>query len=251
MIIPTAEPFLFPGDRIGCLLIHGFTGAPKEMRGMGEYLASKGHTVLGIRLAGHATQLKDLPRTRWQDWVASTEDGYHLLRHSTDHIFAIGLSMGGVLALLMGANHPISGIIAMSTPFSLGNDPRLSFAQYLHIIQPSVPKGPPDWHNPEAAAEHVEYPIYPTRAIAELRDLLIEMRTNLAKIQVPVLLVHSRVDQSVPRSNAEQIYSRLPSEDKTLLWVENSGHMITCEPDRQQVFVAAESFIRQRVIPSK
>ena len=27
--IPTAEPFLLPGNRTGCLLIHGFTRAPK------------------------------------------------------------------------------------------------------------------------------------------------------------------------------------------------------------------------------
>ena len=45
-IIKTAEPFFLPGNgknsRIGCLLIHGFTGTPKEMRWMGEYLNKKG-----------------------------------------------------------------------------------------------------------------------------------------------------------------------------------------------------------------
>jgi carboxylesterase len=247
LIIPTAEPFFFPGDQVGCLLIHGFTGAPKEMLWMGEYLAAQGHSVLGIRLAGHATQPADMLRMRWRDWVASVEDGYHLLRRSTEHIFAIGLSMGGVLALHHGANHPVRGIIAMSTPYSLGTDPRLKFAEYLRFIQPNVPKGPADWHNPEAAKDHVDYPTYPTRAIAELRDLVVEMRAALPKIQAPVLLIHSHKDGGVSPSNAEQIFSHLRVEDKTLLWVENSGHVITREPDRQQVFEAAESFI-QRVI---
>jgi carboxylesterase len=247
MIIPTAEPFLFPGDRIGCLLIHGFTGAPKEMRWMGEYLASKGHTVLGIRLAGHATQPADMLRMRWRDWAASVEDGYHLLRSSTDTIFAIGLSMGGILALHLGANFPVSGVIAMSTPYVLGTDPLLPYAQYLHYIKPNISKGPPDWHNPEAAKDHVDYPFYPTRAIAELRDLLTEMRTALPRIQAPVLLIHSHQDGGVGPQNAEQIYAHLTMEDKSLLWVENSGHVITREPDRQQVFEAAESFI-QRVV---
>ena len=249
LIIPTAEPFFFPGDRIGCLLIHGFTGAPKEMLWMGEYLASQGHSVLGIRLAGHATQPSDMLRMRWRDWVASVEDGYHLLRHSTDHIFAIGLSMGGVLALHHGANHPVSGIVAMSTPYSLGNDPRLPYAKYLHYLQPNISKGASDWQNPDAAADHVDYPYYPTRAIAELRDLLVEMRAALPKIQVPVLLIHSRKDGGVLPLNAEQNFSHLQVEDKTLLWVENSGHVITREPDRQQVFAAAEAFI-QRVTAS-
>lgn len=245
MIIPYAEPFLFPGDRIGCLLIHGFTGAPKEMLWMGEYLASKGHTVLGIRLAGHATQTTDLLRMRWRDWVASVEDGFYMLRQSSDHIFAIGLSMGGVLALHLSAHHPLTGIIAISTPYSLGNDPRLPYIRYLHFFQPKLLKGPPDWHNPEAAADHVDYPYYPTRAIAELRDLLVEMRATLPQIQAPVLLVHSRQDGGVPPHNAEQIYAQLKVPDKTLLWVENSGHVIPREPDRQQVFDATETFIQR------
>lgn len=51
-VIPSAEPFLFLGDDTGILLVHGFTGAPKEMRTMGEYLAAHGKTVLGIRQPG-------------------------------------------------------------------------------------------------------------------------------------------------------------------------------------------------------
>jgi carboxylesterase len=94
MIIPTAEPFYYPGNKIGCLLVHGFTGSPKEMHWMGEYLESQGYTVLGIRLAGHATCLEDMSRMTWQDWATSVEDGYHLLKGCVDRIFIIGLSMG-------------------------------------------------------------------------------------------------------------------------------------------------------------
>jgi hypothetical protein len=33
MIIPTADPLLFPGKCIGCSLIHGFTGSPRKYAG--------------------------------------------------------------------------------------------------------------------------------------------------------------------------------------------------------------------------
>ncbi|MCE7861299.1 MAG: carboxylesterase, partial [Chloroflexi bacterium CFX2] len=59
-IIETAEPFLLPGNRTGILLIHGFTGTPKEMRWMGDYLNEFGYSCLGIRLAGHATTPEDM-----------------------------------------------------------------------------------------------------------------------------------------------------------------------------------------------
>src|SRR5687768_128573 len=98
-IIPTTEPFFFPGNEIGCLLVHGFTGGPKELRWMGEYLNKQGFTVLGVRLAGHATRPEDMIRTNHTDWLASLEDGFQLLSGTAKHIYLMGLSMGGVLSL--------------------------------------------------------------------------------------------------------------------------------------------------------
>src|SRR5512146_2320437 len=115
-LIATAEPFLFPGSRTGCLLIHGFTGTPKEMRWMGEYLAARGLSGLGVRRAGHATRPEDMIRSRWTAWVASAEGGYHLLRGLADRIYLIGLSMGGALSLLMSTRLDVQGVICISTP---------------------------------------------------------------------------------------------------------------------------------------
>ncbi|HEX9090939.1 MAG TPA: alpha/beta fold hydrolase, partial [Anaerolineales bacterium] len=172
MIIPTAEPFIFPGNKIGCLLIHGFTGAPKEMRWMGEYLSGRGYSVLGVRLAGHATDPKDMQRMKWQDWLESVEDGYCLLKGMADKVFVMGLSMGGILSLLFAAHQPVAGVVVMSVPYDLPNDPRLRFAKLLAGIVPKVGKAPADWHNLEAAKDHVEYPYLSTKGIVQLHDLL-------------------------------------------------------------------------------
>ena len=117
-IIPTTEPFFLQGDssKPACLLIHGFTGTPKEMRWMGEYLNQHGYTCLGVRLAGHATQPEDMVRSRWADWTASVEDGYNLLSGLTDDIFLVGLSMGGILSLLMSTRLAprVKGVVAVT-----------------------------------------------------------------------------------------------------------------------------------------
>ncbi|MFZ0534608.1 MAG: alpha/beta fold hydrolase [Anaerolineales bacterium] len=245
MIIPTAEPFFFPGNRIGCLLIHGYTGAPKEMRWMGEYLGNLGYTVLGIRLAGHATQPEDMSRMRWQDWVTSVEDGYYMLKGWVDQVFVVGLSMGGILSLLFASQHPVSGVVAMSTPYALPDDPRLPFIRIISVFIPNVKQGPSDWQNPEAAKDHVCYPYFPTRAVIQLRDLLSEMRSALPMVRVPVLLIHSKQDTGVVPHNAEQILAALGSQDKQLFWVENSGHVIPREPDRYLAFKTTNEFIQR------
>ncbi|MEW6179240.1 MAG: alpha/beta fold hydrolase [Chloroflexota bacterium] len=244
-ILPAAEPFFFPAGKTGCLLVHGLTGSPKEMRWMGEYLHQRGITVLGIRLAGHAISPGDLARTRWQDWLTSVEDGFHLLRGFCDQIFLAGLSLGGSLSLFAASFLSVRGVVSISAPYQLPADWRLNFIHLFKHLQPRIPKGAADWHNPQAAADHIEYPYYPTAAIAQLRDFLAELRNVLPQITRPVLVVHSRADQSVLPSNAERIFAALGSQQKRLLWVENSGHVVVREPDREIVFEQALQFIHQ------
>jgi carboxylesterase len=259
--IPTAEPFYFPGGSTGCLLLHGFTGSPKEMRELGEHLAGQGYTVLGIRLAAHATRPEDMLRAEWHDWVACVEDGWNLLCSAIcrtdspepERIFILGLSMGGILSLLFASQpfaerYPLAGVVAMSTPYALRADPRLGAVELLSHIQSRVPKGPPDWRDPQVATDHVDYPYYPTRAIAQLRDLLVEMRLALPLVTIPVLLMHSRQDTTgdgFDPDSMQKIYDHMSSRDKQMLWIEGSGHVITRDAQRQQVFKAAAGFIKR------
>ena len=238
----SAEPFFFPGGTTGCLLIHGFTGTPKEMLWMGQYLSKRGYTVLGIRLAGHATDPEDMRRARWWDWIASVEDGITILKGMTRQVYTIGLSMGGILSLIAARRYAIQGAIAISTPYQI-SDWRLPFIRPLSFFIRKVGKGAPDWQNPEAASDHAEYPYYPTTAILQLRELLAEMRSGLAEIKIPVLLVHSRMDRSVAPVNMDKIYEALTTLSKHKLLVEHSGHVILREPDREQVYQAAVKFI--------
>ena len=242
-VIPTAEPFLFQGDQKGILLVHGFTGTPKEMRTMGEYFAGRGHTVMGIRLPGHATHISDLSHTRWTDWLGAVEDGYHMLQSAGCQVFIMGLSMGGLLTLTAAARLPFAGAVAMSVPYNLPRDPRLAFAKYLTRLIPAVDKGPSDWQDLAMASEHAEYPRYPTQGIIELRDLVAEMHNSLAQIRCPVLLVHSRMDKTLPAENMERLYAELGTSDKTMLYLERGGHVVTRDVERQRLFEAAEEFI--------
>jgi carboxylesterase len=256
-IIPTAEPFFLPGSgenaKIGCLVTHGFTGAPKEMRWLGEYLNSRGYTVCGIRLNGHATQPADMVRSRWQDWLLSVEDGYNLLRACSGQVFLLGLSMGGALSLTAASRLPVQGVVAMSTPYQLPDHPLLRFARLLSWIVPYLPKGKgaPDegWFDKEAFKQHVAYPRNPVRSAGELNQLLGVMRLSLPQVRVPVLLIHSRDDDYVVKGGMDAIYAALGSTDKMKMWVEGGGHVITEEPTRGVVFQAAAEFIQRVARP--
>jgi carboxylesterase len=251
-IIPTAEPFFFLGDasKPACLLIHGFTGTPKEMRWMGEFLNRKGYTCLGIRLAGHATDPEDMIRSRWTDWVASVEDGYQLLRGVTPDIFLVGLSMGGVLSLLMSTRLRVKGVVAMSTPARLPTDYPIWFLELIsHVVRyrPKSKEAPGSgWFDKAAYKEHVAYPQNPVRSTAELKKLILAMQAALPKVTVPVLLMHSKDEKYILPEDAEEIYADLVnSADKTKLYITGSGHVISRDASREQVFQSALAFIQR------
>lgn len=243
LIIQTAEPFLFPGGRVGCLVVHGFTGTPKEMRLLGEYLAEKGFTVLGPRLTGHAVRPSDMIRTRWQDWLVAVEDGLCYLRAMVDRVYILGLSMGGVLALISASRYPIQGVVAMSAPYCLPKDWRVNFLRPLSLFMPYVDKGPSDWHDLENLKTHISYPKYPTRSLAELKLLLDYLHDALPQVKIPVLLMQSRNDTGILPDSMERIYERLGTSNKKMLWLEGGGHVITREPCKEIVFQAAYEFI--------
>jgi carboxylesterase len=265
-IIPTAEPFFFLGDpsKPACLLIHGFTGAPKEMRSMGEYLHQQGFTCLGVRLAGHATHPEDMIRSHYTDWMASVEDGYHLLRGYVDNVFLAGLSMGGVLSLLMSTRlvPRVSGVIAMSTPQRLMSTPQRLPTDYpiwfLRLASRVIKYSPKrkdglgsGWFDKTAYQGQISYPSNPVRSVVELKKLILQMRAAYPKVDVPVLLVHSKDDTYVLPRNMEHIYAGLVNaRDKTKLYITGSGHVVTLDAAHEQVFQSAVEFI-QRIESSR
>ena len=256
-IIPTAEPFFFLGDlsKPACLLIHGFTGTPKEMRWMGEYLNEQGYTCLGVRLAGHATRPEDMIRSRYTDWIASVEDGYHLLCGVTDKIFLVGLSMGGILSLLMSTQLGVRGVIAMSTPSRLPTDYPIWLLKLVSLVMRYRPKTKEvpgsGWFDKSAYADHISYSKNPVRSSAELKKLILAMHAALPKVNAPVRLMHSKDDRYVLPENMEHIYAGLiNAQDKTKHYITGSGHVLPRDAARQQVFQSALEFI-QRIESSK
>lgn len=219
---------------------------------MGEYLNGQGYTCLGVRLHGHATDPEDMMRSNWTNWIASVEDGIHLLSGSVDRIFLAGLSMGGALSLLMSTRlaQRVAGVIAMSTPYKLPDDPRLRHIEWISRIVSYMPKSDEEpgagWFDKDTFKDHVSYPQNPVRSIGELNKLLGEMRAALPNLRVPVLLIHSRDDKYVLPENMEMIFADLiNASDKTKVFVTGSGHVVTRDAARHQVFELARDFIKR------
>jgi carboxylesterase len=238
------QPFAFDRGPIGCVLLHGFTAAPKEMRPLGEYLADRNYTVRGVRLAGHATSPEDLAQATWRDWVASAKESVAELRQRRQQVWIIGLSLGGLIGLHLAEHHLINGVVALAPPI-LTPDRRMPFARFLWRFKPYSIKNLANLHDEAALLQHADYTHNPTRAVAEMYDLMRRTRSELRMIYCPLLLIFARHDRVVSIKNADYIWPRVRSVHKEKLILDRGGHVITEDLDKELAFQKIGDFIAE------
>jgi len=243
----STEPFFFEGGPAGILLIHGFTGAPTEMRTIGEYLEARGVTSLGVRLPGHGTTPQDLAQARLEDWTAACETGLQELRSHCDTLFVCGLSLGSLLALWLGAQHAdLAGLILLAPGVKV-RDWRIYLtpvAKYFIKYLPAEQAASPDLSDPDALNRVWCYDTTPVAAAAEVLALQRAVRRLLPRLTQPVLIMQGRHDGALAPDAAQFTYDRIGSADKTLIWLEHSGHNVLIDAERGRVWEESYSWIR-------
>lgn len=257
VIAPGGAPFLLDGGDVGCVCTHGFTASPEEVRWLGEYLHAQGLTVFAPRLSGHGTDPELMATQQWLDWYEDELDAIALLRQRCRKVFAVGLSMGGLLSLLAGAAGLVDGVVAMAAPLNLARRD-LAFAPFLKHAIPFIPKegwpgqldayvreiqraqGRPDYGRGD-------YGVTPTASAGELRALMAEVTRRLPELTVPLLLIYSRADQTVPYDNLALAVSLTTSPDLVTHTLETSDHVLTQDVEHETVFALVWEFLAARL----
>ena len=243
MIIEGAEPFLMKGGSEGILLIHGFTGLPAELLLMGKFLNRAGYTVLGVRLAGHATNELNLMKTNNEDWFNSALDGYALLSGLCEKIFVVGHSMGALLTLKLAYFRKVEKIVTLAAPIFIDESlhlkdlPPRSECKNFAVIRPHrrLKNVPP-------AANKV-YRKMPFISVHELVTLIEEVKILLPKITAPILIVHGTEDHTAQPKSANFIEEKINSARKEKILLENCGHLMPLNETRDFVFEEVLKFL--------
>lgn len=246
-IMPGAEPFLYKAGEVGCLMLHGFTSSPFEMRGLGHYLAARGITAGAPLLAGHGTSPEDLQATTWRDWYESVEAALDTMLAQCKRVYLAGLSLGGALALYTAAHRgkELAGIVVMSAPIYL--PPGLGSAlKGLNRSTPYMNKFYKDIEDPVARNNHVGYDRSPVTALASLVEFLEPVRTSLPRVKVPSLVIYARHDHVVPCISSHHIYSRIGTSNKRMVALHRGFHIVTVDTDREKVYEAVYGFVSSR-----
>jgi carboxylesterase len=238
------ETFLFEGNKeIGILLIHGFTGTTAELRPMGEFLHAEGYTVHAPLLKGHGVTPEEMLCTTWVDWFTSARKGYEKLKdRGCEQIVVIGLSMGGLLTLKMAQLHDVLGMVTLCAPIKV-RDRRMGMVRYLQHVMPYISRG-------GQKEEHIEKELFiynrtPLSCIASLGKLMQNVSYVIPHLTQPILVVQSEKDETVDPCSGQLIYEQIGSKEKELAIFTDSGHIITLDKEREQLFKRITHFIKK------
>ncbi len=245
MTCPEARPFLLEGGEHAVLLIHGFTGTPGHMRLLGEGLHQNGFTVRGMLLPGHGTKPEDMRRECWQTWLAAAREELYLLHERYARVSVAGLSMGGVLSLLLAQTGNVRACVTISAPMKAQNR-LLPLARYAAPFVPYT-----NWReHPERASlldqrYDFGYDRFPTKSAGDLHKLMKLARENLFAVTCPLMAVQSRGDTTVSPDSADIILSRAASAVKRQLWLERAPHVCTLSDEYPKIVTAMTEFLKQ------
>ncbi len=229
----------------GVLLLHGFKGSPSEMKYLGERVSARGYSISIPRLPGHGTVIHDLTRVTGRDWLTAAREALVELASQCREVSVVGLSMGGILTLLLARDHPVKKIVLLSAPRTL-REKSIYLAPligtFVKILwQEDATKG---LASEEARLVHECYSEgTPIRQSWHLFRLIQRAMKALPFIDAEALIIQSAGDEVIPSDSMEYIYSRIGSLKKEKFLLKKSNHAVTADLEKELVAEQVLAFL--------
>lgn len=253
----------------GALLVHGFAGTPKEMRGLAAVLASSGWVVEVPRLPGHGAAIRDIADYRVEDWIRCVEDGAAALREAgVTELVVAGHSVGGALALATHARVRPDALVLLA-PFwwpipwwqrLAGPLLRVFLPPGFRVFDRANPEDPAvrasleaflpgmDLDDPAVLAglRRLQVPI---AALEQLFRVSALAGAAAPSVRVPVLVVQGTADTVSRPDRTRRLVSRLPGAP-SFIEVEAAHDLVTeASPVRDEVLAAVLAFATEVTRP--
>lgn len=214
-----------PVDR-AVIMIHGYPSTPSSFEYAANRAYDRGYDVYVPLLPGFGTNPKDLYNTTFTQWYGYLESYYRDIELKYDHVFVLGTSMGGAMALRIGEEFSDSeeapdAIATVAAPVFL-NDIRLGVVQrwgyyFMRLVALFTPALNPHIHTGGKRENDGEelwigYGGAFVRGGVSLMYALRGIRANLHKITVPLYSAHDLQDRTIAFQNLAVIQSGVRSQ---------------------------------------
>ncbi|MBU5636675.1 alpha/beta fold hydrolase [Geomonas sp. Red69] len=243
-------PVLLKGTsrRLGVVLVHGLLSVPAQMLELARYLQGKGLWVYLVRLKGHGTSPEDLALRNGNDWVASVDLGYALMKALCDRVVVGGFSFGGGVALDCASRvGDAAGVFAVCPPQRL-LDISSRFAPAVTVWNRVMDVFSYQWAKKEFVESvperpELNYTRIPVSALRAMERFMSELEPKLAGIRTPVLVLQSEGDPVVDPRGSQRLFEMLGSEHKSYRRFPLKRHGILAGAGSEEVHAAVGAFL--------
>lgn len=226
-------PFELGHGEDACLLLHGFTGSPWDVRPLGEALAARGLFVKAPRLPGHGTTPEAMLEAGHNHWQ---EAAWEALRSLSGfrQVFVAGLSMGALLGLRLAAGSPelVRGLVLMA-PAARFKGPTMALlkslrhTRLLERVKPWVRKTATDLSDPAVLAEAPILPAFPSARLNDLWEVQEAALLEAPLVRCPTLVAVAEQDHVVDPDGGKWLAGQLTGAPVVrLLSLQEGYHII-------------------------
>ena len=238
----SANPFALGAGPDACLLLHGLTGSPAEVRPVGEALAQAGFRALAPLLPGHGTSAADLYTVTRDDLIRAATEALLSLAGAR-RIYLCGLSAGALLSIHLASKSwmheglPEFSSIALMAPAIEFSGATWLFTDVIGRL-PALPfmldKGRRDVQGAQPVDDG-SYTAIPMRWGPELHALSQEALKLAHRVRAPALILHGARDGTVSPAGARRLAKELASVRKEVRILPNSGHVLPLDIESAEV----------------
>ncbi len=227
-------------NKLGVLLVHGFTGTPKEMEGLAKHLAKKNLRCLSIFLRGHGENPECLLNCTFEDWLDDLERGFKKLeKDGCRKIWIVGYSLGGPLAEAYAIkNKKVAGICMLGGTLS-----RIGILKLLGDIGAGLERY--IFINFNLKTNYLHYTKVPLKSAREVVRCFEKFSHYPADLPIPVLVLHAEKDEMVFLKDSKRLFDAIKSKNKKFVIIEGSTHGMVVDKQKETVFNEVYSFIKQ------
>jgi carboxylesterase len=127
------------------------------------------------------------------------------------------------------------------------SDWRVVLVPFLKYFIPILPKEEDGVTDPYILSHNWSYDSLPLYAAHEVIRLSRQVRRSLPQIDCPVLVVQGALDPAIEPECAQIVNSGVSSQDKTVLILNNSGHLVTIDIEWELVAETTYQFIQKHI----
>lgn len=241
MKIKQPQPFTFESGPRAVLLLHGFTGHTADVRMLGRFLEKRGYTSHAPIYRGHGLPPEELLKASPSDWWDDVQSALDHLRNLGYHEIAVcGLSLGGVLGLKLAYSDKIKAVVPMCAPMFFDNKTQLthgfkSFATEYKQLQEK---------EPELIKKEVDELMQQSKSLfQQMSPFIRDVKTQVDTIYTPTFVIQAQKDEMINTESATYIYENVEADKKEIKWYEESGHVITLDKEKDQLYEDIYQFL--------